>query len=35
MQKYNTILKWQNKKYRLEMSAWYKIALLFSIVIHV
>ena len=33
--KLNTIFKWQTKKNRLEMSAWYRMALLFSIVIHV
>ena len=27
--KLNTIFKWQTKKYRLEMSAWYRMALLF------
>ena len=31
----NTIVKWQTKKYHLEMSAWYRIALFFSIVVHV
>ena len=38
MQKLNTIFMWQTKKYRLEISAWYRMALLsllFSIVIHV
>ena len=33
--KQNTIFKWQTEKYRLEMSAWYRTALFFSIVIHV
>ena len=33
--KLNTIFQWQIRKYRLEMSAWYRMALLFSIVIHV
>ena len=33
--KLNTIFKWQTKKNRLELSAWYRMALLFSIIIHV
>ena len=33
--KLNTIFKWQTKKNRLETSAWYRMALLFSIVIYV
>ena len=33
--KLNKIFKWQTEKYRLEMSAWYRMALLFSILIQV
>ena len=33
--KQNTTFKWQTEKYRLEMSARYRTALFFSIVVHV
>ena len=33
MQKLNTMFKLQTKKYRLEMSPWYRLVLLFSIAI--